>query len=246
MSQMKELFSHNNVKGAYKYFRVFLQKRFTIVSFTGKTHKDSFELLFRGNDIESELTVDYFNQDSYNKLQLAFTPDLKDFIFYRLDGWEINLENISDLMKLRNYSYIPKCPKCGSFLAKYYEKQMDNTTYLADLTGNPFIKYREDSCSFSHPLKLEAKCSCGHRWKIRNAISASRIREANSHDIAPYSIERHSVERLRQKDIDTPLIQPAEYARTGNEKPIKNPSHVLTKKEIGQLLKAIDVGDKDE
>jgi hypothetical protein len=145
---MKELFSCNDVKDAYKFFVEFLQKEYGIVSFTRKTHKDCLKLLFRNGGIESELTVDCFKQGGYNELQLTFVPDLKVINCYCLDGWEINLENISDLMKLRNYSYIQKCPKCGSFPAKYYEKQMDKTTYLADLAGNPYIKYREGSCFF--------------------------------------------------------------------------------------------------
>jgi hypothetical protein len=93
---------------------------------------------------------------------------------------------------------------------------------------------------FSHPLKLEAKCSCGHRWKIRNAISVNRIWEVNSHDI-----EYRPVERLIKKYSGTFLTQPTEYAKTENEKPIKGPFRI-SKKEIKQIIKAIEAGDKDE
>jgi hypothetical protein len=243
---MKELFPYNNSKAAYNFIKNFLQKNYIIDKIKGKLSKEGFYISFKYNSWEPDLSVNYFNQNGYNELYLTFYPFIKydDFTMYSLKGWEINISNLKLFLKLCKYVDIPKCNICSKHPIKYFEECIEKSTYSADLTGNPYLhKYEKLYYSHYH-LKLKAECSCGNKWTLKNAISASQIKDLSTleNDLTA-NIDRTRPRVLTQEEIDTLLTQPTEYARLENKKPHR--AVVLTKKEIKQLLDAINAGGKD-
>jgi hypothetical protein len=245
---MKELFPYNNSRAAYNFIKNFLQKNYIIDKIKGKVSKDGFDISFKYNSLEPDLSVKFFNEGSFSKLHLFFYPFsiYGDATSYLLKGWEINISNLKQLMKLCKYVDIPKCKICGKHPIKYFEKCIDKSTYSADLTGNPYLHKYENLYSSQINLKLKAECSCGNKWTLKNAISASQIKDLSmlKNDLATYIDRNHKSRLLTEKEIDTLLTQPTEYAKLENEKPMR--TVVLSKKEIKQLLDAINAGDEDD
>jgi Leucine-rich repeat (LRR) protein len=245
---MKELFPYNNSKAAYNFIKNFLQDNYKIEKINGKLSKDSFNISFKYNSLEPDLSVKYFDQESFSRLHLVFYPFpiYGDETSYSLTGWEINISNLKQLMKLCKYTDIPKCKICGKHPIKYYEECINKNTYKADITGNPYLHKYQKYNIFRINLKLHAVCSCGNKWILKDVISASQIKDLSTlkNDLKDY-IDRNDKPRiLTENEIDEMLTGATEYAKLENKKPLR--TVVLSKKEIKTLLDAIHAGDVKE
>lgn len=243
---MKDLFPYNDTKSAYVLFLSFLRENHGISLIKGRARKDSFEIFLNRNYLNSEIVVENFNRNSYCDLELTFRVSIGTFTpEYHLSGWEINSRNIKRLLRLCSYSYVPKCPKCGSIPSKYYEQRIYKSTYSTDLTGNPYIyRYTGTKNEKYQSLKLEAQCHCGYKWKIPKVISSFQIRET-SIPSEKFSAVIHDPTRiLTPKEIDELLSIPSMYAKFENKKP--NRTGRLTKIEINELLRETNAGENEE
>jgi hypothetical protein len=245
---MKELFPYNNIKVAYRFITKFLQDNYNIEKIKGKTNKDTLNISFKYNSLESEISIIFFNSKGFNNLHLTFDPfmDFWDDTSYELSGWEINITNLKRLLKLCKYYDIPRCKKCGKYPIKYFEEGFKKTSYSADLTGNPYLyKYQQGDYPL-FPVKVIAECSCGNRWILRGIISASQIKEKSTlKNGSQHYIERNPMRMRTQKEIDELLTQPYEYAKIENTKNHFRRKNVITKKEIKDIIKAINAGEEN-
>ena len=249
---MKDIFPSNSARAAYNFLTTFLQKYYNIQKVKGKIRKDFFEIEFKYNSLEPRFCGHIIHEECFNKIILDFSPFGKygDFGSYSLSGREINISNLKNLLKLCKLHDIPICKKCGKHPIKYFEKCIEKTTYSADLTGNPFIgkyEYQDwspyyDNASF--PVKLRAVCSCKNKWTLKGIITAHQIVDTSILDteLSPL-IDRHPTKLLTHKEIADLLSVPTEYAVLENKK--DHFKHILSKKEINQLIKAINAGDQD-
>jgi len=240
---MKELFPPNNIREAYKFFKIFLKNNYHIEKISGKVDEKYFEIFFRYNSLEPILTADYINMGSYNELRLSFCPFEKygDLTSYSLSGCEINIVNLRRLMKLCKIKNIPKCSKCDNYPVNYYEEEYHKETYSADLTGNPYLyKHRQNNYS-PLPIKVLAKCACGNLWTLKGVVSASQIKQKTALDNESLDyLDRNPTRVYTQREIDDLLTAPTRYAKIENEKRHLKRTQILTKKEIKQLLDAIN------
>jgi hypothetical protein len=66
-----------------------------------------------------------------------------------------------------------KCPKCGSLNLKLVECWKDHTIDFEQHGG--FVNINDGALEPGEPYKVEAKCNCGHKWRLRNVLQIGDI-----------------------------------------------------------------------
>jgi hypothetical protein len=245
---MEELFPYNDSKEAYNFFKIFLYDNYHIDNIYGNVKKTSLKIIFEYNALEVEITINHFNSNGFNNLHFEFSPfmEYEDYTSYRLYGWEINLPNLKRLLKICKYYNIPKCEKCGKYPIEYFEEAIRKTSYSTDLTGNPYLYKLCWDDYFFIPVKVTAECICGNKWILKRVISSSQIKNKSIFGgYFPDCINRNHTKVHTQKEIDELLTQPIEYAKIENTKRCFRRRVGVTKKEMNQIPKAINAGEKD-
>jgi hypothetical protein len=69
----------------------------------------------------------------------------------------------------------PRCGKCGAIAKEIIETIMGTSTF--DIIDGTHL----DAEGYHEPgdiIRVDAKCACGHRWRLRGAATVDSIREA--------------------------------------------------------------------